>query len=302
VQRRPFRALLFVPGTRPELFEKACRSGADALVLDLEDAVAEGAKADARAGVSAAIEDLGSAGVGVFVRINDLSTRHWRDDLGAVVRLGLTGVALPKVQSSADVRSVDDTLGELERDAGLAVGEVDIQPLLETARGLHDAFDVLSASSRIRSCWAGFARDGDVSRELDARWTPSGEESVYLRSKVLLDARAAGVPYPISGTWADLQDHAGLARYAEQNRNLGYTGMYVIHPSHVPVVTEAFTPTPTEVERYRMIITTLDEAEQAGQGVAQLDGVMIDRAMVARARALLDAFDPVPSAPEGGGR
>lgn len=299
MQRRPFRALLFVPGTRPELFEKAARSGADALVLDLEDAVAENLKEEARQNVGGAIESLGRTGLGVFVRINDLSTPYWREDLAAIVQPGLTGVALPKVQSAADVVLVAEVLDDLERAAHVEPGEVDIQPLLETARGIHAGYDALSASPRVRSFFGGFAKDGDVSRELDARWTASGEESFYLRSKLLIDGRAAGVPYPISGTWADLKDLDGLARFAEQNRNLGYTGMYVIHPSHVAVVTNAFTPTPEELQWYRGIVAQLEAAEESGQGAVQMDGVMIDRAMAARARELLQAFESLTLVPAG---
>lgn len=302
MQTRPYRALLFVPGTRLELFEKARATGADALVLDLEDAVAMGAKSEARENVANAIEELGSKGVGVFVRINDLSTPFVEDDLRAVVRPGLTGIALPKVESAADVLKVAERLETLEEAAGIEVGTIDIQPLLETASGLYAGYDVLSASPRIRSFFAGFAKDGDVSRELDARFTPAGEESLYLRSKLLLEGRAAGVPYPISGTWADLQDSAGLTRFAEQNRNLGYTGMYVIHPSHVASVTQAFTPTAAELAWYRDVVARLDAAEQQGLGAVQKDGVMIDRAMAARARELLATFELMSPAPVGSER
>lgn len=302
MQTRPFRALLFVPGTRPELFEKARASGADALVLDLEDAVAIGAKAEARESVANAIEGLGATGIGVFVRINDLSTPFAQDDLRAVVRAGLTGIALPKVETAADVLTVGETLSKLEVAAGLDEGEIDIQPLLETASGIYAGYDVLCASPRVRSFFAGFAKDGDVSRELDARFTPAGEESLYIRSKLLLEGRAARVPYPISGTWADLQDSAGLTRFAEQNRNLGYTGMYVIHPSHVATVTQAFTPTPEELGWYREVVAQMDEAERNGLGAVQKDGVMIDRAMATRARGLLTTFEFLSPGPVGGER
>jgi citrate lyase subunit beta/citryl-CoA lyase len=287
LQTRPYRALLFVPGSRPELVPKALRTGADALVLDLEDAVAENAKAGARDLVA---ETLGETqGAAVFVRINGLGTPHWEDDLRAVVRPGLTGVAVPKLETREEVAHVDALLGKLERAAGLDEGTVDVQPLLETARGIHDAHAVLSASKRIRSYFGGFARDGDVSHSLGARWTREGNESLYVRSKLLLDGRAAGVPFPISGTWADVPDLDGLAAFARQNRDLGYTGMYVIHPSHVDTVTKAFTPTDEELAWFGRVVDALDEAERAGTGAVTIDGVMIDKAMATRARAVLSA-------------
>jgi citrate lyase subunit beta / citryl-CoA lyase len=287
MQSRPYRALLFVPGSRSELVPKALATGADALVLDLEDAVAENAKAEAREHVAEAIGICGERGV--FVRINDLSTDHWEADLRAIVRAGLTGVSVPKVETTDDLRRVAARVGELEREARLEPGSIDLQPLLETASAIHGAFDLLSASPRIRSYFGGFARDGDVARTLGARWTRGGHESLYLRSKLLLDGRAAGVPFPISGTWADLADVEGLAAFARQNRDLGYTGMYVIHPSHVEAVTSAFTPSGEELAWYRRVVETLDEAGEAGTGAVAIDGVMIDKAMAVRARAILSA-------------
>ena len=122
---------------------------------------------------------------------------------------------MPKVETVARDRSASTRRSpSSSADAGLEPGSVDLQPLLETARGIHDAHALLSASPRIRSYFGGFARDGDVSRSLGARWTREGHESLYLRSKLLLDGRAAGVPFPISGTWADVADVEGLAAFA----------------------------------------------------------------------------------------
>jgi citrate lyase subunit beta / citryl-CoA lyase len=296
MQARPLRALLFVPGVRPDLFEKAARSGADAIVLDLEDAVAPASKERARSAVADAITPLAAAtGQEIFVRVNDLSTAWCKEDLSAVARPGLTGITLPKVERAQDILHVAGELDGLEAAAGLPGGSIDIQPLLETALGIHDAYEILTSSTRIRSCWGGFAKDGDLSCELDAVWTRGGEESLYVRSKVLLEARAARVPYPISGTWTDLADLDGLARFADQNRSLGYTGMYVIHPSHVEAVSAAFTPTSAEIEWHRRVLAELD-GEGADVAAIRLDGVMVDRAMVARARAVLAAFDSLPRA------
>jgi citrate lyase subunit beta/citryl-CoA lyase len=256
-------------------------------VLDLEDAVSEDAKADARVHAGDAVGACVDRGV--FVRINDLTTRHWEDDLAAVVRAGLTGVAVPKVETPGEIRLVADRLDRLERDAGVEPGTVDVQPLLETARAIHDPVPLLSASPRVRSYFGGLARDGDVARALGARWTRDGLESLYLRSKLLLDGRAAGVPFPISGTWADVADVDGLAAFARQNRDLGYSGMYVIHPSHVAPVTAAFTPSDEELAWYRRVVDALDDAARVGTGAVAIDGVMIDKAMAVRARAVLSA-------------
>lgn len=291
MQRRPYRSLLFIPGTKPVWIASAPQLGADAYVLDLEDAVPEEAKASARSNVAAAISTLAGEGVGVFVRVNALDTPHWLADLCAVVRPGLTGIALPKVSEPGDVIAVDRVLTALEARAGLAVGEVDIQPLLETARGIENAFEILSSSRRVRSFFGGSARDGDVSREVGFRWTAEGKETLYIRSKLVVDGRAAGVPYPIAGTWVDVDDTEGLKVYACENRDLGYTGMYTIHPTHVAVANQAFTPTESEIRYFRRIVAEVDRAKASGEGALLLDGVMLDHAMVVRAHEFLAMAD-----------
>lgn len=257
-------------------------------MIDLEDSIAESGKTEARTNAPAMIRQLADTGVPVFVRINDLRSRHWFDDLRAVTVPGLTGVGLSKTAGPEDIHVVSRVLDDLESKVGLPFGSVDVQPLLETAIGMHRAFETLSASTRIRSFFAGSARDGDIIRELGARWTPAGTETLYVRSKLLLDGRAARVPYPVTGTWTDITDREGLIAFANSGRDLGYTGMYVIHPSHVEPVNHVFTPTPEEIEYFAEVVSTLEDQENLGTGAVSLRGVMIDVAMAARARSLLE--------------
>jgi citrate lyase subunit beta/citryl-CoA lyase len=287
VQSRPYRSLLFVPAGRERFLGKAAEVDADAIVIDLEDAVPEDEKAAARRSVGDAIATLAATGKGVFVRVNGVTTPHWLEDLRAVTVPGLTGVSLAKVHTAAEVTTVAHVLDNLEPVAGVELGRIDIQPLLETAPGMLNAAGILGASPRIRSYFGGSARDGDISRELDSLWSRDGRETFYVRAKLLLDGRGQGVPYPISGTWTDLRDDEGLASFAAESRALGYTGMYVIHPDHVPVVNTAFTPTPEDLARYRAILDELQRAERDGHGSVALDGTMIDIAMAERARVML---------------
>lgn len=287
MQRRPHRSTLFVPATRPQWLERAVDSPADALVVDLEDAVPEADKASARRTAETHVQALVDAGRDVYVRINPVTTGHWPADLEAVVHAGLAGVAVPKVYRPAEVLAVAEALSALEAVRGIEPGATDIQPLLETALGMHGAFQILSASERVRSCFAGSARDGDANRELGFRWSRGGEETFALRSHLLLEARAAGVAYPISGTWVDIADVDGLEAFAEQSAALGYVGMYVIHPSHVEPVNRVFTPSDEQLERYRSIVAEFERAEQAGHGAATFEGAMIDAAMAAQAREFL---------------
>src|ERR1044072_3430640 len=206
MQRRPYRTILFVPATRPEWLQRAVDSPADALIVDLEDAVPEAEKESARRTAGTHVRELVAAGREVFVRINPVTSEHWPADLEAVVHTGLVGVAVPKVYRPGEVLAVAEALSALEAERGIEAGATDVQPLLETALGMHDAFEILGASERVRSCFAGPARDGDANRELGFRWSRGGEETFALRSHLLLEARARGVAFPLSGTCAGVFD------------------------------------------------------------------------------------------------
>lgn len=287
MQSRPYRSTLFVPATRPQWLERAVDSPADALIVDLEDAVPEPAKQTARRTAKAYVRMLIDAGRAVYVRINPVTTSHWLADLEAVVQPGLAGVAVPKVYRAREVFAVAEVLSALEARRGIEQGATDVQPLLETALGMHSAFEILSASSRVNSCWAGSARDGDANRELGFRWSRQGDETFTLRATMLMQARAAGVRYPISGTWVDIADEDGLSALAQQSASLGYTGMYVIHPAHVEPVNRAFTPSVEQLQRYRAIVAEFERAASAGHGAATFEGAMIDVAMVSQAEEFL---------------
>jgi citrate lyase subunit beta / citryl-CoA lyase len=287
MQSRPYRTTLFVPATRPRWLERAVDSPADALIVDLEDAVPEADKESARRTAATHVRELVAAGRDVYVRINPVTSEHWLADLEAVVHAGLAGVAVPKVYRPSEILTVAEALSALEAERGVEAGATDVQPLLETALGMHGAFEILTASERVRSCFAGSARDGDANRELGFRWSRGGEETFALRSHLLLEARAAGVAYPISGTWVDLVDATGLEDFAGQSAALGYVGMYVIHPSQIEPVNRIFTPSEEQVERYRSIVEEFERAERAGHGAGTFEGAMIDAAMAAQAREFL---------------
>ncbi|MEU9186671.1 CoA ester lyase [Streptomyces sp. NPDC048484] len=295
VDRPPLRSLLFVPGTRTDWLPKARAAGADAVVLDLEDAVPPSAKPAARAQVADAIAEADRSGhaghagqMALFVRINPLDGWAGAEELRAVVRPGLAGVVLPKVRSPRDVKLADRLLGWCEEEQGLSPGSVALVPLLETARGLHKAYDIARAASRIAYMGALTAPGGDVERAVGYRWSPEGTETAALRSRVLLDARAAGVPCPVSGLWTRITDLTGLRAFAEQNRSLGYEGMMAIHPSHVPVINEAFSPGPDELARCADLIAAVEAAQRDGTGAVAFRGEMVDEAMAGTARLILE--------------
>ncbi|WP_055611182.1 HpcH/HpaI aldolase/citrate lyase family protein [Streptomyces phaeochromogenes] len=293
VDRPPLRSLLFVPGTRTDWLPKARGAGADAAVLDLEDAVPAADKLAARAQVADALaraaampEQTGR--MALFVRVNPLDDWAGAEELRAVVRPGLAGIVLPKVRSAQDVRLADRLLGWCEQEQGMPPGRIALVPLLETARGLREAYDIARAASRIAYLGALTAPGGDVERAVGYRWSPEGTETVALRSRVLLDARAAGVPCPVSGLWTRIGDLPGLRAFAEQNRSLGYEGMMAIHPSHVPVINEVFSPSSAELARCAELITAVEAAQREGTGAVTFRGEMVDEAMAHTARLVLE--------------
>ena len=176
------------------------------------------------------------------------STGQTLKDLRAVVGPSLAGILVPKVQGPADIHMADALLGCTEVDFGLPKSSLVIYPILETAQALRLAYEVAMASPRVAYMGGALSRFGDIHQALGYRWTPEGEETLFFRSKVLVDARAAGIRYPISGMWGGgRDDFDGLREWATKLRNLGYYGMMLGDPAHIPIVHEVFTPTADEL-------------------------------------------------------
>jgi citrate lyase subunit beta/citryl-CoA lyase len=279
-----------VPANRPELFAKAVQAGADAVILDLEDAVPAADRSPARVHVAEFLGSSGGAGATHrFVRVNPCATRDFLADIDAAVQPGLLGVILPKVESPGEVVTAAQALSRYEERRNLPAGSVRIVPVLETAMGIRLAFEIASASARVAYMGGITARGGDVERAIGYRWSASGLETLAMRSQVLIDVRAAKVPNPTTGVWTDIADLAGLRSFAESSRDLGYEGMIVIHPSHVPVVNEVFSPDADEQRRYARLVAVYEQAERLGKAAVMFEGQMIDTAMARTARERLES-------------
>jgi citrate lyase subunit beta/citryl-CoA lyase len=286
-QAKPLRSILFVPGNKEDWMRKAPKYKADALILDLEDSVPDEHKAESRVLVRKMLEELGTAGQTLFVRVNRLETGLTGEDLEAITCPYLYGVLLPKVQVPSDVVEVDILLKFFEHKAGMPTGSVCIDPSLETAQGIRHAYEIALASERVAHMGGSGGKNGDTARSIGFRWTLEGMETLFIKSKVLVDARAAGVQYPVSGGWMDIHNLDGLRQLATQLRQLGYTGMHLIHPSHVPVVNEVFTPSAAEIASWQGIIKAMEERRKAGSAAVTYDGDMVDVAHEETARAML---------------
>ncbi len=284
---RPLRTSMYVPGNKEDWMRKAPQYGSDALIFDLEDSVPVPDKAEARVLVRKMLEELGGVKPTLTVRVNRLETGITGDDLEAITCPQLYGVLLPKVESPADVAEVDNLLSHFEGKAGMEVGSVFIDPGLETAQSIRQSYEIATASPRVAHMGGSGGKGGDTSRSIGFQWTPEGLETLYLKSKVLIDVRSAGVPYPMSGGWFDISDLEGLRALAVQLRQLGYTGMHLIHPSHVPIVNEVFSPTPEDVKHWQGLVAAMEEMRATGGAAITFGGDMVDIAHEETARTML---------------
>ena len=290
---RLHRSALYVPGHIPDWMPDAVGSGADLLILDLEDSVPVAEKTRARSLVRESIESLAAEGRNRSVRINGLDTTLALDDLEALVCPALQSVRIPKVESAGDLRELDVLLTHLEMRAGMEPGSVATPLDLETAGAMRNACDILRASPRATSLLLGCGPGGDAAHSVGYQWTENGTETHYLRSRAVLDARAAGIEYPMVTSWWDIRDLDGLRTDAALNRRFGFRGMAVMHPSHVPIVNETFSPNEAELAHARGLIAAMEAAEREGSAAVTYEGLMVDYAMVSTARDLLALADTV---------
>jgi citrate lyase subunit beta/citryl-CoA lyase len=297
----PIRSLLFCAGDEDAHIVAGLESGADAIVIDLEEPrtpFPERERVRARASVRALLDGrAASAGDRpvVFARVQPPSTGQTLKDLRAVMGTGVAGILLPKVMGPADIHAADALLTCMEVELDLPAGHTWLYPILETAQALRLAYEIAVASPRVAFVGGAVSRFGDIHQALGYRWTAEGRETLFLRSKVLIDARAAGIRYPISGMWGgDRDDEAGLRVWATELRNLGYYGMMLGDAAYIPIVHEVFSPTGDEVAYWQDLDRLATEAESKGEGPIvygdpnQGEGHVVHIAHVGSARKNLD--------------
>jgi len=283
------RSLLYVPGNKLEWMLKAPRYGSDALILDLEDSVPPDQKTDSRKLVRQAVDELGPAGgPRITVRINDVRTGRAQGDLEAVVAKGLFGVFLPKADGPEDIQEVDAILGALEARAGLPAGQIFIMPLIESAQGVRNAYDIAMASARVGYMNAAVgSKVGDMVGSIGF-CEVTGQETVYIYGKIIVDARAAGIANPVIGLVSDpIHDVFAVRSRAERGRNYGFRGAMLIHPSHVKVAHEVFAPSQSDLDYWTGLVKAVDDGEAHGTSAVLYHGTMVDIAHRNHAREML---------------
>jgi citrate lyase subunit beta/citryl-CoA lyase len=283
-ERRLRRTQLATPASDEKMMRSAASSDADEVFLDLEDAVAPSAKAEARAPLIEALREEDWSDKIVSYRINGLDTRWWYDDLIEVVSGAgefLDDIIVPKVKRESDVHTVENLLTQVERNADLEVGGIGLEPQIEDGTGMHNVFGIAHSSDRLDSVILG---PGDYSAAmgtpgLDIGQFPDypGHYWQYALSHVNAAAKSAGLPC-IDGPYADIEDEDGFRESASNAAMLGCDGKWAIHPSQVAIANEVFAPDPDVAERAERIVEAYAEAQREGKGAVSVDGQMVDEA------------------------
>ncbi len=281
----PFRTMLFSPGNHPRKVEKVFDAGADAVILDLEDAVAIAEKPATRQTVVEALKarpeprrPLG------YVRVNALSTPFAYGDFQAVVGPWLDGIMLPKVESAAELQTADWLLAQVEREAGLTEGTIDLLPIIETARGEQAMMSIATAGTRVKRLSFGA---GDYTLDIGRTWSLGEAELLPMRHAVVSVSRAAGLEPPIDSVFIHLREADAFATSCASVQALGFQGKLCIHPGQIEAANSAFTPSAEDVAYARKIVAAFEEAEAAGSASIQVEGYFVDYPIVEKARRTL---------------
>jgi citrate lyase subunit beta/citryl-CoA lyase len=277
------RSIVFVPGNRANMLERALGFGADIIMVDLEDSVPLGEKAAACELATEWVPRLAEAGKQVMVRVNALETGLAAGELSAVVSADLSGISIGKGNTPWDVQQVDKLLAPLEARIGIEAGNIKVIPWIETAMSIVHVYEMARASQR--TVGIAFGAE-DYTNDMGIIRSDFGEECYFARSTVAVAARAAGVA-GLDGPFVGFRDPEGLKTDAGAARRMGYTGKFAIHPAQIDAINETFSPNPEDVAYAKRVVEAWDEAEAAGRGSLSIDGRMVDVPVVKRAQNLL---------------
>ena len=279
------RSMLFLPGNTPNIIVNGEILGADAVILDLEDAVAPAEKDSARILVRNAIKLMGFGRCEVIVRINAIDTAYWQKDLDAIIPVRPSLIMPPKTSCAADVLAVDAYITQLEEKLGIEKGSVGLIPLIETALGVENAYQIASACKRVKAIFLG---GEDLTADLRCKRTKEGHEIAYARSRMVVAARAAGVEV-YDTPFTDVNDDEGIYTDAQYAKSLGFTGKSAISPRHVKAINDVFSPSMKDSDYAYEVREAIRIGKEQGKGAVSLRGKMIDAPIVARAQQTIDA-------------
>ena len=278
------RTMLYLPGNNPNMLTKGHLFGSDGVILDLEDAVAMVEKDAARILVSKYLKQGEFGGVEVTVRINGIDTEFWKKDLEAIVPMKrLDGIRAPKVDSAETVKILDEEISRLEDKYGVPQGKLKLFCLLETAKGILNAYEIATASPRIAAIIPG---GEDLRADLKTERSMDGTELEWARRFVVFAGRAAGFD-PLDTVFSRVTDDEGLRKETQFIKQLGFAGKSIIHPNQIRIIHDVFNPTEAEIAKAQKILAAAKEAAERGQGAVTVDGKMVDTPVVKRAEYVL---------------
>ena len=278
------RSMLFLPGNNPNMLINGNCLGADAVIFDLEDAVAPDQKDAARILVRNTMRYMDFAGCEIIVRINSIDTPYWKQDLDAIMPEKPALILLPKTGTAQDALEADAYMTQVEEKLGLAPNTVGLMPLIETAMGVENAFQIASSTKRVQALFLGAE---DLTADLQCKRTKEGKEIEYARTRLVVAARAAGVDV-YDTPFTDVNDDEGIVKDAEYAKALGFTGKSSISPRHVEVINAVFSPTQKDVDYAYEVMEAIALAKAQGKGAIALHGKMIDAPIVTRAQRTID--------------
>ena len=274
------RSMLFLPGNNPNMLINGNCLGSDAVIFDLEDAVSPAEKDAARILVRNTMRYMDFRGCEIIVRINSIDTAYWQKDIDEILPYKPGLVLLPKTSSAADVLAADAYMTEVEKKLGMEQNTVGLMPLIETAMGVENAFQIASATKRVQALFLGAE---DLTADLQCKRTKEGREIEYARTRLVVAARAAGVAV-YDTPFTDVNDDEGIVTDATLAKALGFTGKASISPRHVEVINSVFSPTQKDVDYAYEVMDAIALAKEQGKGAIALHGKMIDAPIVARAQ------------------
>ncbi|MEK6962271.1 MAG: CoA ester lyase [Thermoproteota archaeon] len=286
---RLVRSLLFVPGNNSRFLEKAKTLPADIVCFDLEDSVPDNEKKNARQLIRETLKRRSEYTPDVYVRINSPSSGKTVDDLKEITVKGIDGIVIPKVNNVNELKKIEKTLSSLEKKRKLK--PIELMPSIESAEGVVNAYAIASSTKRVAALVFGVF---DLLNDMGIEYTKQAEGAKYARSKIPLDAKAAGT-YAIDAIWQDLKDVNGLREDCITGKNLGYSGKSIIHPDQIQVTHEIFYPNNTEIEWAEKVYKKYLEATKTGRGATVIEGKMIDEVHYKRAKALLQVAKRIDS-------
>jgi citrate lyase subunit beta/citryl-CoA lyase len=278
----PIRSFLFTPANHPRKVEKVFASGADAIILDLEDACAASEKAASRAVAVAALSAPRSC-LG-YVRVNATDTEWCFRDLDEVVGPWLDGIVAPKIERPEEIVLIDWMIAQFERERGLPVGAIDLMPIIETGAGLHALDAIIAAGTRMRRVSFGA---GDFTRDMGMKWSADEAELAYARGRLILASRVGGLEAPIDTVHIDLADEDSFDQSVVTGVKFGFQGKLLIHPKQVARTNQSFMPSAKEIARAEKIVAAFNAAEGAGSASIQVDGYFVDYPIVEKAQRVL---------------